>query len=88
MNNERRKLIARAIATIEKLGTEIEFALETLEEAKSEEEEAYEAMPESLQSNERGQSMQSAIENLQSAIDQLEEWRAEDVVSSLEEARA
>ncbi len=72
MNNSRRKQIADALS-------KIETAYDLLCEVKDEEEMAYENLPESLQSSERGDSMQENIDNLDEAIQGLD-----DVKSTLE----
>lgn len=58
MNNDRRKRIQDAIAILQ-------YVLD-------EEQEAYDNMPESLQSSERGDNSQSAIDALDTAIGELE----------------
>ena len=70
MNRERRKAILRAIANIESI----------LQDILSDEQEAYDNMPESLQESENGLISAEAQENLESAIDALEE-----AISYLEE---
>ena len=72
MNKERRKEIALASAKIEEAKNMLESCLEG-------EQEYYDNMPENLQSGEKGDAAQSAIDALHSAIDHLE-----DVVSDLE----
>lgn len=70
MNNERRKRIVNAIYKIEEL----------IQNILDEEQEAYDNMPENLQGSERGIISEEAQENLDSAIDALEE-----AISYLEE---
>lgn len=70
MNKTRRKEIARALAM---LGD----AREILDSIASEERDAFEAMPESLQSSERGQSMESAAETIEQARDNIENIETE-----------
>ena len=66
MNMQRRK-------RIEKVGRMLEELLEEITALQEEEQEAYENMPESLQSSERGEAMYEAIENLESAVQSIEE---------------
>lgn len=63
MNNKRRKEIANAIRQIENVVSSI----------LADEEEAFDNMPESLQESERGYMSQDAQDNLNNAIDALEE---------------
>ena len=65
MNNERRKLLADAIAKMEEAKTLIEIA-------RDEEQDAFDNMPEGIQTGERGQKMESAIEAMEEVIDDIE----------------
>lgn len=65
MNVTRR---ARISAVIQKLGD----CKSEIEEIKDEEQEAYDSMPESLQTGERGEASQTALEALQLAEDDTE----------------
>lgn len=69
MNNSRRKQIADALS-------KIETAYDLLCEVKDEEEMAYENLPESLRSSERGEVMQENIDNLDEAIQELDEAKS------------
>lgn len=66
MNNARRK-------EIDKLTAQIEEIKEAIEALRDEEQEAFDNMPESLQYGERGEKMQSAIDALEYAADDLQE---------------
>lgn len=66
MNNARRK-------EIDKLTAQIEEIKEVIEALRDEEQEAFDNMPESLQDGERGEKMQSAIDALEYAADDLQE---------------
>ena len=66
MNNTRRK-------EIDKLTAQIEEIKEAIEALRDEEQEAFDNMPESLQDGERGEKMQSAIDALEYAADDLQE---------------
>lgn len=74
MNAERRKRIGKVWDVIEDLKNELEYI-------KEEEDEALDNLPESLQYGERGERMQSAIDNLDYAISSIE-----DVISYLQDA--
>ena len=73
MNKDRRKMIAAASETIQKIVGMIEDAKSELETARDEEQEYYDNMPESLQSGEKGQAAEAAIEQLETAISELED---------------
>ncbi len=75
MNNARRKRIRDAAEQMEQLKGEIESILE-------DEEEYMDNIPENMQGSERYETAETACENLQSAVDAMEE-----VLSSLEEAQ-
>ena len=51
----------------------IDRLMDDIEEVQNEEQEAYDNMPENLQESERGEAMQEAIDNLDSAWSSLEE---------------
>ena len=65
MNKQRRKRIEEAVTLIEQ-------AKDIIEEV-SGDEEAFENLPESLQYGERGEAMQTAVDNMQTAVGSLEE---------------
>ena len=73
MNNNRRKQVSDAIAAINKIESLIQNILD-------EEQEAYDNMPEGLQLSENGMISEEAQENLDAAIEALEE-----AISYLEE---
>lgn len=73
MNKERRKRITDAISAISKIEALIQNILD-------DEQEAYDNMPEGLQVSENGMISEEAQENLDSAIEALEE-----AISYLEE---
>jgi len=66
MNEPRRKVIDNIINALAGLQTDIEFVT-------SEEEDALESVPGGLQDGERGQKMQEAIDDLESAVDSIGE---------------
>ena len=76
MNKERRKAIQEVMEELETLKSKIE-------EIQNDEQEAYDNLPESLQYSERGEAMESAIENLESAYNEIDS-----IIDNLEEAQA
>lgn len=74
MNNARRKVLNSIIARLEDLQTDLQGVLD-------EEQEAYENMPEGLQASERGEAMETAIDNMAEAVDAFE-----DLASLIQEA--
>ena len=88
MNNDRRKKIDAAIKSAEAMRAEIEALKELICDIKSaasdlhseidsikdEEQEYYDNMPESLQSGEKGQAAEAAVNILEEAISKLEEF--------------
>lgn len=73
MNKDRRKSIERIVDKINEIKADLTWV-------RNDEEEAYDNLPEGIQSSERGDSMQEAIEamddadgSLQEAVDFLEE---------------
>ena len=66
MNNARRK-------EIEKITAELEYIKERIEALQEEEQDAFDNLPESIQYGERGDKMQSAIDNLECAADNIQD---------------
>ena len=66
MNNARRK-------QIEKITAELESIKERIEALQQEEQDAFDNLPESIQYGERGDKMQSAIDNLEYAADNIQD---------------
>ena len=66
MNNARRK-------EIEKITAELESIKERIEALQEEEQDAFDNLPESIQYGERGDKMQSAIDNLGDAADNIQD---------------
>lgn len=64
MNKQNRKMIEGYIDSLEDIKQNIESMLD-------EENEKYDNMPEGLQESERGEAMQNAIDNLESASDAI-----------------
>ena len=76
MNTERRK-------AIEKITSLLKTASSSISSLIDDETEAFENLPEGLQSGDKGDAMQEAIQNLESAASAVEE-----AISNLEEASA
>lgn len=66
MNNARRK-------EIEKITADLEEIKERIEALQEEEQNAFDNLPESIQYGERGDKMQSAIDNLEYAADNIQD---------------
>lgn len=66
MNKSRR-------SRLDKILEQIDDLLYDINSIRDEEEEAYENLPESIQDSDRGQAMYDAIDNLEEAINSLEE---------------
>lgn len=64
MNKQNRKVIEGYISSLEDIKQNVEYMLD-------EENEKYENMPEGLQDSERGEAIQNAIDNLESASDSI-----------------
>lgn len=75
MNKARRKALDEVISKIEE-------AKELLENLQAEEEEYRDNMPENLQSSERYEAADAAVDNMSSAVDALDE-----AISSIESAQ-
>ena len=75
MNKQRRKEIAKAIDLIEQ-------AREILEAVLDEEQEAFDNMPESLQSSERGETMEEYISTIEDFLDYLETDSLQEIVDA------
>ena len=66
MNNERSK-------EIQKITADLEAIKERIEALQEEEQDAFDNLPESIQYGERGDKMQSAIDNLEYAADNIQD---------------
>jgi DNA-binding protein H-NS len=70
MNNQRRKIINEAIAKLEEVG-------ETISEVLDDEQDAYDNLPEGIQASDRGDTMETAISVLESAMPLFEQLAEE-----------
>lgn len=73
MNNARRKVLNTIISTLEQVASDIETV-------KDEEQEAFDNMPDGAQQGDKGQAMESAIQ-------ELEDCDIADIIAHLETAR-
>ena len=74
MNNARRKALNSIIERLENLQTD-------LQDIQAEEQEAFDNLPEGLQASERGEAMETAIDNLEEAVSMFD-----DLVELIQEA--
>lgn len=87
MNNTRRKSIEDIKAKIGSLMSQLTEEIKSqLEDIRDEEQDYFDNMPESFQIGERGALAQSAIDNLESAISDIDLLDAQSVVDSLDAA--
>lgn len=87
MNAQRRKALAELMDRISKLESDRDEIKDALETLRDEEQESFDNMPEGLQQGDRGQAMEEAIGALDDAISNLEDFNADDINSSIDEAR-
>ena len=98
MNKQRRKAIDALITKIRGLGDEITCLVQQVQEEGvmilGDEQDAFDNMPESLQYAEKGEAAQEAINNLEYADGEIDEWvysisdKADEIIGYLEEAKA
>jgi hypothetical protein len=86
MNKDRRKQIAEVIKQLDELRDTISGIVSTVEDIQSEEQEYFDNMPESLQSSEKGQAVEAAVDYLGTAKSGLEDFDFDDILSNLESA--
>lgn len=91
MNNERRKALGKLKEQISDLRVKLDELIgnaadlhSELEGLKDEEQEYFDNMPESLQGGDKGQTAEEAIQNLETALEKLDELK--DLENGLEEA--
>lgn len=86
MNKNRRKELARIVTLIASIEAAREEALEALTTVRHHEQETFDNMPESFQQGERGQIAEAAIEQMESAIDMLENFDVAELIGYIETA--
>lgn len=88
MNKQRRKQIDQIITRLQdELAPLIDSIREEIETIRDEEQEYYDNMPESLQSGDKGDVAQSAIEALEEGVNTLEEIDIDSIITSLNTAQ-
>lgn len=87
MNAQRRKALADLMDRLTPLAATITDIKDALESIRDEEQDSFDNMPEGLQQSDRGQASEEAISTLDSAIDDLENFDIDNIVSSIDEAR-
>lgn len=86
MNAKRRKAIKEVAGRIASLREAVEAMVTDLETIRDEEQEAYDNLPEGIQAGDRGDAMQAAISDLDSAINDLQTLDLDGIETCLEEA--
>lgn len=87
MNKERRKQIDVVIEAINDFQNSFEELQQAIEEIRDEEQEYLDNIPENLQSSERYELAEDAVNNLESAVDWFDNVDVEELTSLLEEAK-
>jgi prefoldin subunit 5 len=72
MNNDRRKALAKLADAIDAARASLEEIRDEIDNLKSEEDDGFNNLPEGLQQAERGQAMEAAAEQMQTAYDLLD----------------
>lgn len=72
MNNTRRNQIRELISKLETINFELDVLRGEIESTKEEEQEYYDNIPENLQNSERAENSEYAIDDLDSAISNIE----------------
>lgn len=88
MNKERRQRLAKARELLDQAQALVQAAGEIVVEVKDDEQEAFDNLPESLQGADRGQTMQEAIDGLNSVHDDIECLDFDAIMSPLEDLTA
>lgn len=90
MNKARRKSIDEIIAKFEEAKAILLDLQSDIEMVRDDEQEAFDNLPCSIQESERGEVMETAIENLEEAISQIEDTcmdALDEAIENLEEAK-
>lgn len=86
MNKDRRKAIDAAKMLLDDIRSAIDAAKEAIETIKDEEQDYFDNMPESFQQGDKGDTAQSAIDNLDNAMSELDGFDVDALDSYLDEA--
>lgn len=87
MNKERRKQLDVALETINEIQDRIEELQQMVEEIRDEEQEYLDNIPENLQSSERYEVAENALNCLEEAVDWFDNVEIDSLISTLEEAK-
>ena len=87
MNKKRRKCIDSVILKISKLQDIIEELQQDIEDIAADEQDYLDNIPENLQASERYEAGENAVENLEAAIDWLEDINTSELEELLEDAK-
>ena len=87
MNKQGRKTLDRLHDELSTLKGKFEDIKSELETLRDEEQDKYDNMPESLQSGDRGETLQATIDNLESAINDMESVDYDEVLGYIESAK-
>lgn len=87
MNKLRRQCIDAVILKIHKLQDIIEELQQDIEDIAADEQDYLDNMPENLQASERYEAGENAVENLEAAIDWLEDINTSELEELLEDAK-
>lgn len=88
MNSTRRKQILQLRQRMESLKAEAQEVAEALSAVREEEQAYFDAMPDGIQGSERGQAAETAIEALDTVIDQLTDFSNSDLEEEFTQATA
>lgn len=87
MNKKRRKCIDSVILKINNLQDIIEELQQDIEDIAADEQDYLDNIPENLQSSERYEAGEEAVENLEAAIDWLDDIKTSELEELLEDAK-
>ena len=88
MNKKRRKCIDSVILKIHKLQDVIEQLQQDIEDIAADEQDYLDNIPENLQGSERYEACENAVENLEAAIDWLDDINTSELEEFLEDAKS
>ena len=86
MNAQRRKALAKLSTEAAELIGKLEDLKSEIETLRDEKQEYFDNMPESLQSGDKGQAAEAAIEQMDEAYNALDEFLGADIASLLDAA--
>lgn len=86
MNNQRRKAIRDIQDRVQSLFDSLDAIKGEIEQIRDDEQEYLDNMPENMQSGERGETANAAIDELEGAISEIEELTADEITAHLDAA--